>query len=766
MKRFLATFLAAVMMMSLAVPGLSLMVAADDGALTAMWTDTAPDFSAAITEEAWGKPVATISKDTANAVLHNYEGTAEDVSADVYFRWDNEFLYIGMVSADSDIAGSDKSWVGDGLQIRFTAGVEMSYENGAYHDVYVTLNGDNATAGGGDTALEKGAVVADGKINIMAKASLEAIGVDPAEGALISFNMLRITGTTEQPYAGWLAWGPFYGVGDKNNPDVTDANLLILMNEVPEVEEPVGPVLPEGSISTGKLDAAPDFSKPINGCTWGEPVIKIDKNTANAVLHNYEGTAEDVSADVYFRWDNEFLYIGMVSADSDIAGSDESWVGDGFQIRFAAGSEMNYDAYHDVYVTLNGDNATAGGSDTALEKGAVVVDGKIHIMAKVSLAAIGVNPAEGELISFNMIRITGTTEKPYAGWLAWGPFFGVGADTNPGVTDANLLGLGGKVEVKGHTEVVDAAVEPDCDDTGLTEGKHCSVCGTVIVAQNIVDAKGHTEVVDAAVEATCTDTGLTEGKHCSVCNEVITPQTEVGVLGHDFETEWTVDVEPTTEAPGQKSRHCTRCDEKTDIIEIAKLVEIVDSSKLFTDLVVKDWSKAGIDFAVSYGYMNGIGNDKFDQEGTMTRAMIVSVLYRIAGQPETDAENPFTDLQADQTWYHDAVIWAADKGIVTGTSATTFAPTASVTREQMATFLYRFAKEMGYETEDKADLSKYPDADKVGTWATDALAWANAAGLINGAVGTDGVTRLDPQGEATREQVATILMRYCEAFAE
>ncbi len=193
--------------------------------------------------------------------------------------------------------------------------------------------------------------------------------------------------------------------------------------------------------------------------------------------------------------------------------------------------------------------------------------------------------------------------------------------------------------------------------------------------------------------------------------------------------------------------------------------DIFDSTEVFVDLEVKDWSKEGIDYVVSHGYMNGTGNGTtFDQTGTMTRAMIVSVLYRIAGSPAPKGDNPFTDLQADQTWYHDAVIWAYENNIVSGTGATTFSPTGSVTREQMATFISRFAKFMGYDIETENDISSFPDFASVNSWAVDGLAWANENGIITGATGAGGVTILAPQGEATREQVATILMRFCISF--
>lgn len=189
-----------------------------------------------------------------------------------------------------------------------------------------------------------------------------------------------------------------------------------------------------------------------------------------------------------------------------------------------------------------------------------------------------------------------------------------------------------------------------------------------------------------------------------------------------------------------------------------------DSADIFVDLKVNDWSKDGIDYVVSHGYMNGTGNGTtFDQTGTMTRAMIVSVLYRIAGSPAPEGGNPFTDLQADQTWYHNAVVWAYENGIVTGTGATTFSPTGAVTREQMATFISRFAAYMGYDVETENDISSFPDFSSVNSWAVKGLAWANDNGIITGAV-SGGVTIIAPQGEATREQVATILMRFCEKF--
>lgn len=198
--------------------------------------------------------------------------------------------------------------------------------------------------------------------------------------------------------------------------------------------------------------------------------------------------------------------------------------------------------------------------------------------------------------------------------------------------------------------------------------------------------------------------------------------------------------------------------------EIPKTFELIDAKKLFKDLKVKSWSKSAIDYVVSRGFMNGTSSTRFEQDGEMTRAMVVSVLWRIAGSPEPEGTNPFRDLEPKQKWYHKAVVWAYENGIVSGMSKTTFEPTAPVTREQLATFMFRFAKHIGVDTTKRSDISSFPDSRKVNSWSRDALSWANAEGLITGTTERDGVTRLKPRDNATREQVATILMRFCEKF--
>lgn len=178
----------------------------------------------------------------------------------------------------------------------------------------------------------------------------------------------------------------------------------------------------------------------------------------------------------------------------------------------------------------------------------------------------------------------------------------------------------------------------------------------------------------------------------------------------------------------------------------------------FTDVEENGWYHTGVDFMVRNGFMNGVADDEFDVNGSLTRAQLVTILYRIAGEPESTATNPFADV-ADGQWYTNAVIWAAENGIVKGVNTTTFAPNDQITREQIATILFRYAKAEKVE----GKLAGFPDAEKVSDYAADAMAWAVEQGLINGISESDGKTYLAPQETATRAQIAVILMRYLTA---
>ena len=180
-------------------------------------------------------------------------------------------------------------------------------------------------------------------------------------------------------------------------------------------------------------------------------------------------------------------------------------------------------------------------------------------------------------------------------------------------------------------------------------------------------------------------------------------------------------------------------------------------SARFTDVYITKWYHEAVDYAVRKGLMNGVADDKFDPDGSTTRAMLVTILWRLEGESADRAENPFRDVKPNQ-WYTDAVLWASEKGIVNGYGDGTFGPMDTLTREQFAAILQRYAKYKGLDVSKTADLSAYTDAESISAWAREAMRWANAEGLITGRT----ATTLAPQGSATRAEAAAILMRFLE----
>ena len=268
-------------------------------------------------------------------------------------------------------------------------------------------------------------------------------------------------------------------------------------------------------------------------------------------------------------------------------------------------------------------------------------------------------------------------------------------------------------------------------------------------------ATAHEHSYTAVVTApTCTAKGYTT--HTCSCGDSYV-DTYTDALGHAWDG-GTVTKQPTATETGIKTYTCTRCSAtKTETIPAGSC-----PSAGFTDVPGEgNWAHAGIDYCVANGLMSGVGSGRFAPKMTTTRAQIVQILYNLEGEPKVSGTMPFTDLTQD--WYQDAVLWAYQTGVVAGTSATTFAPDLPVTREQIAVILMGYAeKVLGVtRTWTPADLSVYPDAGSVSDWAKDALADAVTLGLISGA-SNDGQTLLNPQGSATREQVATILMAFCK----
>ena len=182
--------------------------------------------------------------------------------------------------------------------------------------------------------------------------------------------------------------------------------------------------------------------------------------------------------------------------------------------------------------------------------------------------------------------------------------------------------------------------------------------------------------------------------------------------------------------------------------------------KDFNDVLFNEWYYQEVQTAVHMGLFNGLSAEKFGPGDTMTRAMLVTVLWRYAGKPIAEITTEFSDVPKGQ-WYSNAVTWAAEKGIVTGMGNGRFAPNDTITREQMATILYRFAEQIELDTSARAELTQFNDGHLVSPWATDALQWAVAEGIIGGSL-TNGILSVLPANGATRAQVAAVLVRTLE----
>ena len=294
--------------------------------------------------------------------------------------------------------------------------------------------------------------------------------------------------------------------------------------------------------------------------------------------------------------------------------------------------------------------------------------------------------------------------------------------------------------------------QPTVTETGIRTYT-CTRCGET--KTETIPKLTHEHSYKAVVTApTCTEKGYTT--HTCACGDSYV-DTYVDALGHAWDN-GKVTKEPTETETGVKTFTCTRCGEtKTETIPATG---VVDVTQMFTD-VTKNWAYPGIQYCVTHQLMSGIGNNLFGPKLTTTRAQIVQILYNLEGEPKVSGTTPFTDLTQD--WYQDAVLWAYQTGVVAGTSSTTFEPDRPVTREQIAVILMEYVTRVLKleRTWTPADLSIFPDAGSVSDWAKDAMADAVGLGLISGA-SNGGQTLLEPQGSATREQVATILMEFCK----
>ena len=371
-----------------------------------------------------------------------------------------------------------------------------------------------------------------------------------------------------------------------------------------------------------------------------------------------------------------------------------------------------------------------------------------------------------------------------------------------------------KIAALGHDlSRCDLVPDATCTQPGRAVGT-CARCGVKI--DEVIPAKGHDYSYKSAssTEPTCTESGHYKGT-CPVCGKDYNDT--IPALGHDW-GEWVTTIEPTyttvgyryhlcarcntregedipklhthtwdagvvtqkptATEPGVKTFTCTICGEtKTEPIPATGVPDVCPGGPTcpgyaFRDMPVPtDWAHEGLDYCIYHGYIAGTSASTVSPNGVCTRAQLVSILYRVQGEPTTvkgyelsKLRAPFNDVPRGQ-WYTDAIWWAKLMGVVAGTSATTFDPEGEITREQLAVILYNYTKQFapGSLTA-TGSLAGFPDAASVSSWARTEMAWAVGNGLISG-TGSGSVAYLTPQGSATRAQVAAILMRFEQAMA-
>ena len=313
-------------------------------------------------------------------------------------------------------------------------------------------------------------------------------------------------------------------------------------------------------------------------------------------------------------------------------------------------------------------------------------------------------------------------------------------------------------------------VEPTCAEDGVCRYNwKVAPYGNFTFDEPIPKTNNHTwDEGVVTTEPTCTEAGV-KTYTCTACKETKTEA--IAALGHKWD-DGKVTTEPTCTKAGVKTYTCTVCKEtKTEAVAALGHVDADKDNRCdrcgeklgedptptedvctpFTDIDQSAWYHDGVHYMIENGMMNGVGNGMFEPNGSVTRAMLVTILYRQAGSPSVEGKtNPFIDVKPNK-YYTDAVIWAFHNGIVNGTTPTTFEPEEPVTREQIATILYR--REGAPEV--KQDLSAFVDTDQVSSYAHAAMQWAVSEGVIKG----DG-NRLNAKGDATRAEIATMLMRY------
>ena len=358
-------------------------------------------------------------------------------------------------------------------------------------------------------------------------------------------------------------------------------------------------------------------------------------------------------------------------------------------------------------VTVAGVEATAGENNTytvTLPYGTDVTAGSFVIVTSDAGATVGALTNEGNVWTFTVTAEDGVTSKTYTVTVS---FTEAPKSNDAGVSSVTVAGF---KAVAGANNCYTVTVP----------------YGTVVKTGSFVIVTRHPRAAVSALTNTRNIWSFTVTAEDGVTTAVYTVTVNTAAL-----------PEPIT--PG---------------VDNKKPASKPEVKLPFTDVSTSDWFYDDVAFVYENGLFSGTDSRSFSPNASMTRAMLVTVLYRLEGEPTVTGRSSFTDVRSG-AYYEKAVIWAAANGIVTGTDSTSFSPDAKVTREQLAAILYRYAQYRKLDTDASAKLNSFTDADSVSAYASEALGWAVSEGLINGASG-----KLMPKGDATRAQVAAILHRF------